>query len=389
MVVGVLIETRGYFTSTPRFVSAATTYSKTVVAATRQRSLSSADLLVLADNTYASGTVPVGDYKYVTNAPKKGYVYLCNARKDNPGSMTNGSWIHGDTWNFLEKISVAGKVTWPNALFTHTISAGMRVLSGNGLPLNHTTGVFPVVSSDPASKIDKNPNTISAQTIKQSIPADPIYSETPYCMGGEVGIMLSGVPLFNGFDAGLRDAAAHELQDSCDGHPQGSGQYHYHGMSKCFKDVSVSTVLGYAYDGFPITGPLVTKGKYLTTEDLDVCHGITSDVVVDGKKKSTYHYVMTQDFPYSASCFRGKSSMARPTGSGAPQSGQSGATGTRSTQQGTSQGGQAGATPPQEALTACSGRQSGGACSFVGGRGETVSGVCMVPPGSGLACVPN
>jgi hypothetical protein len=281
-----------------------------------QKILTQSDLLALADNTYADGNVPLGDDKYVTDAPKKGYIYLCNVRKDNPGSMVNGSWMHGTTWNFLEKISVSGAVSWPNALFSNIISAGMRVLSGNGLPLNHTTGVFPVASSDPASKIDKNPNTISAQTMKQSIPADPTYSDTPYCMGGEVGIMLSGVPLFNGFDAGLRDAAAHELQDSCDGHPQGSGQYHYHSLSACFKDTSVSTVLGYAYDGFPITGPLVAQNKYLTTEDLDVCHGITSEIVVDGVRKASYHYVMTQDFPYSASCFRGKSYMTRPANAG-------------------------------------------------------------------------
>ncbi len=123
-------------------------------------------------------------------------------------------------------------------------------------------------------------------------------------MGMEAGIMLTGVPLFNGFDAGLRDAAAHELQDHCNGHPQKSGQYHYHSLSACLKDVSVKTVLGYALDGFPITGPMVANGKYLTTDDLDECHGITSEIVLDGQKTVSYHYVMTQDFPYSVSCFR-------------------------------------------------------------------------------------
>jgi len=27
-------------------------------------------------------------------------------------------------------------------------------------------------------------------------------------------------------------------------------------------------------------------------------------VKINGKKVTTYHYVMTQDFPYSVSCFR-------------------------------------------------------------------------------------
>lgn len=125
-------------------------------------------------------------------------------------------------------------------------------------------------------------------------------------MGGEVGVMLTGVALFNAFDAGGRDAGAWEIQDACEGHPQGSGLYHYHTLSSCIKDVSVSTVVGFALDGFPITGPKVGDKNYLTTSDLDECHGIVSEVTLDGKKTTTYHYVMTQDFPYSASCFRSK-----------------------------------------------------------------------------------
>lgn len=282
------------------------------------------ELLAMADNKYANGAVPLGDYKYVTTGAKKGYVYLCNARKDNPGSMVNGPWISGSSWNFLQKIAIQGSVSWPTASFSATVSGSTRTLVTNALPISHTTGTFPVASSDPAAAYDKNPNTISAQTIRQALPADPAYLSTPNCMGGEAGIMLTGVPLFNAFDAGLRDAPAHELQDSCDGHPQGSGEYHYHSLSACMKDTSVSTVLGYAYDGFPITGPLVASGKYLTTEDLDECHGLTSEVVIDGTKKVTYHYVMTQDFPYSVSCFRGKSYWSGPAGGGQSQQGSAG-----------------------------------------------------------------
>lgn len=60
------------------------------------------------------------------------------------------------------------------------------------------------------------------------------------------------------------------------------------------------------------------------------------------------------------------------------------------TQQGTTQGSQQpGGTPPQEALSACSAKSAGASCSFTGGRGETVSGTCQMPPGSSLACVPR
>ena len=342
----------------------------------------------MADNTYVDGSVPLGDYKYVTDAPKKGYIYLCHANKDNPGSMVNGPWMHGTSWNFLQKVSVDGAVSWPNAVFSNVISGVSRILSGNALPLNHTTGTFPVAKSSSAGQYDPNPNTISVQTLRASVPADPTYSSTPYCMGGEVGIMLTGVPLFNGFDAGLRDAAAHELQDSCDGHPQGSGEYHYHSLSGCFKDIGETTTLGFAYDGFPITGPLVAPGKYLTTADLDECHGLTSEIVVDGKKKTTYHYVMTQDFPYSASCFRGKAISTAPSG-GPPQSSAGGSTsvsGTASVQAG---GQSAKGTPPQAALDACANSKTGASCAFATPNGS-VQGSCQTPPNQTLsACVPN
>jgi hypothetical protein len=348
-----------------------------------ENALSDEKLLSLADNKYAFGNLPLGDDRYVTSEPKKGFVYLCNVKKENPGSNATGPWMHGVVWNSNEKISILGSVSWPQAEFSNVVTNESRTLSGNGLPLGHTTGVFPVSISDPAHSIDPNPNSILVQNIKSILPANPVYSETPYCMGGEVGIMLTGVPLFTAFDAGLRDAAAHEIQDSCDGHPQKSGEYHYHNLSSCFKDTTIKTVIGYAYDGFPITGPLVDTNKYLTTEDLDVCHGITSEIIVDGEKKVTYHYVMTQDFPYSASCFRGKpvtlgSQIEKPIGeeieskvliqdleSKKPQ-----------------------AFPP-EAVTACIGKTNNSSCSIVMPAG-VISGEChsLMPEGP-LGCVPQ
>jgi hypothetical protein len=343
------------------------------------------ELLAMAGDDYANGTVPLGDHKYVTTGPKKGYIYLCHANiNGNAGAGVDGPWIGQTTWNFKQKTQVSGSVSWPNATFSDLVQGATRVITGNDEPLTHTTGIYPIQSSDAAYQYDRNPNSIKAQNLKYSLPADPTYSDTPYCMGGEVGIMLTGVPLFNGFDEPLRDAPAHELQDSCSGHPQVSGEYHYHSLSSCMKDTSITTVLGYALDGFPITGPVVTPGKYLTTNDLDECHGLTSEIIENGKKVTTYHYVMTYDFPYSASCFRGKPSTTGPSGGmGGQNPGSQASQGT-----GTQQGGMQGGTPPQAAIDACSGKTAGATCSFTGGRGETVSGTCGTPPGSSLACMP-
>ena len=37
---------------------------------------------------------------------------------------------------------------------------------------------------------------------------------------------------------------------------------------------------------------------------------VDEEVVVDGTLVTTYHYVMTEDFPYSVSCFRATPSAA-------------------------------------------------------------------------------
>jgi hypothetical protein len=260
---------------------------------------------------YANGLLPVGDGKYDKTSAKAGSVYVCsqyaqNFANDKGGAGSRGPWfVNNNTqYDSTKKLHVNGKVSWKNVM-SNVVSGSMRAISTNGLP-THTTGIFPIASSDTAYKYDRNPNSIKTQSLSYALPASPAYNQTPNCLGGEVGVMLTGVPIFNAFDAGGRDAGAWEVQDGCSGHPQVSGEYHYHTLSSCITDISVKTVIGYALDGFPITGPQVAKGNILTTSDLDECHGISSEIVVDGKTMTNYHYVMTQDFPYSASCFRSK-----------------------------------------------------------------------------------
>jgi hypothetical protein len=259
-------------------------------------------------NKYANGILPVGDGKYVSDAAKQGYVYACsgyanNLKSSQGGANKRGPWFTNNNtqYDLNKKLHVQGAVTW-QASFSNKISGATRTIITNDLP-NHTTGVFPISPTDPSYSYDRNPNLITEQSLTYNLSANPAYG-SPNCMGGEAGIMLTGVALFNAFDAGGRDAGAWEIQDSCSGHPQKEGEYHYHTLSSCVKDISVKTVIGFALDGFPITGPQVETSNVLTTSDLDECHGLTSQIVLDGKNVTTYHYVMTQDFPYSVSCFR-------------------------------------------------------------------------------------
>lgn len=343
------------------------------VPATKQVPLTAQQVSAKADNSFADGIVPLGDNRYTTTAPRKGYIYLCNPKKENGGAFADGPWITGKTWSYLKKATVEGSVSWPTATFKNTVTGATRTLMGNGLPTNHATGVFPIARNSVAGTYDKNPNSIRSQTLKEIVSANPVYSNTPYCMGGEVGVMLNGVPLFNGFDATLRDAMAHEVQDKCGGHPQVSGQYHYHGMSPCLTDIGVETIVGYALDGFPITGPKVSDKKFLSTDDLDECHGITSPIKVGTKKVTMYHYVLTRDFPYSVSCFRGKPSRVGPRTTEASK--------TQEQPPRTQKG------PPDEAITVCKGKSEYSSCTVRTPQG-TLPGACIDVPEGVRACVP-
>ena len=252
--------------------------------------------------------LPLGDNKYSTS-PKKGYIYSCQTQFNGGGAFTQGPWIDSSsgTWDLTKKAIVDGSVSWPNVKWSLSSDGTTRTASGNGLP-NHKTGTFPIQTTDDAYSYDRNPNSIKENTISISFPANPTKLSTPECAGGTVGIMLSGVPLFNGFDAGGRDAVATEIQDKCDGHPQESGQYHYHGLSDCITDTmdanGQSGLMGYALDGYGIFGSKGPGGVELSSNDLDECHGITSEIDWDGKRVNMYHYVLTHDFPYSVGCFR-------------------------------------------------------------------------------------
>jgi hypothetical protein len=271
-------------------------------------------------NKYANGVLPVGDGNYVTDTAKKGSVYLCRAPQGQAGGAgSRGPWFTNNNteYDINKKIAVEGNVSW-DASYSEKTSGGNRVITTNDLPRDHTTGVFPVQPSDPAYQYDRNPNQIAAQSLTYTLSAEPTVQSQPACLGGEVGVMLTGVALFDAFDAGGRDAGAWEVQDGCNGHPQISSEYHYHTLSSCIQDTNVDTVIGFALDGFPITGPKVGDNNILTTSDLDECHGITSTITLDGKQVETYHYVMTQDFPYSASCFRATATQPPGQAAGPP-----------------------------------------------------------------------
>lgn len=328
----------------------------------------------------------LGDGKYSTS-PQVGYVYTCQTSFNFNGGGAQGAegnWMNGDgTWDATKKAVVDGSVTWPSS-FAISLQGDQRVFTGNDLP-DHPTGNFPISASDDAYTYDRNPNSISGQSITLSLPANPTAAIQPNCVGGEVGIMLSGVVIFSAFDAEGRDAPAHEVQDECDGHPQVSGFYHYHNLSDCIEDTSTSghsSLVGYAFDGYGIYGYYGEDGKEVTNEDLDACHGHTHMIEWNGQMVEMYHYHATHEFPYVVGCFHGTPAVralsAGEGGQGQGQ-GQQPAGQTQPTGQVGGVQGQQGQQPPQEAITACSSLSVGSACSINTPNG-TVSGTCSTPP---------
>jgi YHYH protein len=255
--------------------------------------------------------LPIGDGKLSSSA-KIGSVFSCQTRfPPFGGAFQDGPWIKLDgTFDITSKAVVDGDATWTSSqsvAVTDTITS----ISGNGLP-NHTTGVYPVDSSDDAYQYDRNPNTIQAQSIKYDLPTNPTVAATPSCLGlGPVGVTLTGAVFFNALDGTGKDAVAHELQDACQGHPERTGQYHYHNLTPCLSDPGSdhSSLMGYALDGFGLYGTRGENGQELTNADLDECHGHTHQIVWNGQTVTMYHYHATDEYPYTLGCYRGTPSL--------------------------------------------------------------------------------
>lgn len=260
-------------------------------------------------STVNPADIPLGDTK-VSTTPKVGYVDSCTTTFKSAATQQSDPWINtaAGTWDAATKPAVNGSVMWSNAAYSNVVSGNNRIITTNDLPVNEPTGVFPITPTDPAYQYDRNPNHIAAQNLSYTLPLNPTPAATAGCTRlGPIGVLTDGVVLFNALDAAGRDAVAHEIQDSCGGHPDGSNMYHYHDVSPCLmsKATGSSTLVGYALDGYGIYVERNAQGNLPTNADLDACHGRTSPVMWNGKLTDMYHYDATLEYPYTVGCFHG------------------------------------------------------------------------------------
>lgn len=148
------------------------------------------------------------------------------------------------------------------------------------------------------SLYQRNPNSIVAQNFTFRIPVNPkeasSKSATPL---GPIGISINGIPFFNQY-AGPNQPLTFEINsfDQHGGHPQQTGQYHYH-LEPFYltKNKGKEAFLGVLLDGYPVYGP-VENGKIVTNPDLDAYHGHHSKTV--DFPNGIYHYHITEADPY-------------------------------------------------------------------------------------------
>jgi hypothetical protein len=127
---------------------------------------------------------------------------------------------------------------------------------------------------------------------------------------GAIGKWLNGVSMYNYWDAqswdqdcnGAQDDVWHRIgpawepydMDICQGHADGSGEYHHHSYPVCLGERLndnghyTSPILGYAADGYPVLGPWVGKERLALTcwktRDYDTPGSLTGCIAPAGSR---------------------------------------------------------------------------------------------------------
>lgn len=217
------------------------------------------------------------------------------------------------TYLFADLSSVSGAGPgYAKPSLSASCSADTLSVSSNGMPGYAFTPV--------------TPNPLLTQSWHWSVPTDPQLAATPSTLVnvmGAIAFTITGLPIY-GPEEGAQPAAEaygdpvyNKLLDDCGGHTGPAGEYHYHEIIATAACGLSSTIIGYAFDGFPIysnPGDVYQSG-YVRTGDpttndwnaytyvgggahtLDRCNGTT----VDGQ----YRYYVTPTFPYVLGCYSG------------------------------------------------------------------------------------
>ncbi|MCM2370298.1 sulfatase-like hydrolase/transferase [Aporhodopirellula aestuarii] len=179
------------------------------------------------------------------------------------------------------------------------------VMRSRNLP-NHPTATFP----DRWRMLDSNPSYIKEQANTWYIPLEPKRDPGAIAMDeknsnqalpmGAIGVATNGVIFFNPFDHIFETDAVWRL-DRCCGHPSPQQQYHYHKYPVCVKTPwsdegqAHSSVIGFAFDGFPVYGPYESKG--LLAKD-DTKNPLNDFNLHEDADRGPHYHVTPGEYPH-------------------------------------------------------------------------------------------
>lgn len=188
-----------------------------------------------------------------------------------------------------------------STIFAHD---GFVYIESSGIP-NHKSPYFATNDSRYEAfnlggvTFHQNPNSIEEQTLVYKIPLNPQEATNHAATQlGPIGVSINGVPFYNQYAGPNNTPLTSEIQsfDQYKGHPQNSGQYHYH-IEPTYLTASdgENAFLGFLLDGFPVYGPKEAD-TLVSNNGLDEFHGhfgITADY-----PNGIYHYHITDTDPY-------------------------------------------------------------------------------------------
>ena len=202
-----------------------------------------------------------------------------------------------DITPILSKFSGTGLTVSVNG---NTVTFTTQNLPDHKSPYWPTTNALYEAYNGTNSSFNLNPNSISTQNISITVPLNPAEAAnkqtTPL---GPIGVAVNGVVFFNQYAGPNNQPLTNEINsfDQYLGHPQNSGQYHYHVEPTYLTNTLGSDAfLGILADGFPVYGP-VENGSTITNADLDDYHGHTSATADFPNGIYHYHITPNQD-PY-------------------------------------------------------------------------------------------
>ena len=199
--------------------------------------------------------------------------------------------------------------------------AFLQMLDEQGYTFYDQDGnVFSVDNASSPPSVDHACINVTADTevtVTALIPITPVMADESTGLGtvAKVGIALAGAPIFADAPSVI-DRGHMPALDTCAGHIDPGGWYHYHGTSSdlstvyTHEDVDAecanhtqdpAALFGYAFDGIAIYGSTEADGA--VPSDLDECSGHVGTL---GESDVTaYHYHASNSFPNLPKCLKG------------------------------------------------------------------------------------